>query len=61
MDIEFIEIEHRENVMKLMEICGLDMKEAYELYTNCGYSFEVPLPPPRRQSIATSTLSLPHQ
>lgn len=41
MDIEFIEIEHRENVMKLMEICGLDMKEAYELYVDCGYNFEV--------------------
>lgn len=29
MDIEFIELEHRENVLKLMEICGIDMKEAY--------------------------------
>lgn len=59
MDIEFIEIEHRENVMKLMEICGLDMKEAYELYVDCGYNFEVRLLPLRRQSIATSILPLP--
>lgn len=60
MDIEFIEIEHRENVMKLMEICGLDMKEAYELYVDCGYNFEVWLSSSRLQSIATSTLSLLH-
>lgn len=49
MDIEFIEVEHRENVMKLMEICGLEMREAYELYSDCGYNFEVLLPPRRWQ------------
>lgn len=27
--------------MKLMEICGLEMKEAYELYVDCNYNFEV--------------------
>jgi len=27
--------------MKLMEICGVDMKEAYDLYTAAGYNFEV--------------------
>lgn len=41
MDIEFIELEHRESVMKLMEICGIEMKEAYDLYTAAGYNFEV--------------------
>lgn len=56
MDIEFIELEHRENVMKLMEICGLDLKEAYELYVDSGYNFEVPLPPCRQQSIRISIL-----
>ena len=34
-----------------MEICGMDMKEAYELYTDCGYSFEVALMLFRRLSI----------
>jgi len=43
-----------------MEICGMDMKEAYELYCDCGFNFEVyfllskaavnrkfnPIPPP---------------
>lgn len=41
MDIEFIELEHRQNVLKLMEICGIEMKEAYDLYTASGYNFEV--------------------
>jgi hypothetical protein len=41
MDIEFIELEHWESVMKLMEICGIDMKEAYDLYTAAGFNFEV--------------------
>lgn len=27
--------------MKLMELCGIDMKEAYELYIDSGYNFEV--------------------
>lgn len=41
MDIEFIEEKHRDNIFKLMELCGIDMTEAYELYTNAGNSFEV--------------------
>ncbi len=41
MDIEFIEMEHRENVIQLMEICGLDMNQAYQLYTNSGNNLEV--------------------
>lgn len=57
MDIEFIEVEHRENVMKLMEICGLDMKEAYELYIDCGYNFEVRILSLRPQS---TEISIPH-
>jgi hypothetical protein len=57
MDIEFIEAEHRENVMKLMEICGLDMKEAYELYIDCGYNFEVRILSLRPQS---TEISIPH-
>jgi hypothetical protein len=42
--------------MKLMEICGIDMKEAYELYVDSGYNFEVPHSPPRLQSISSSIL-----
>lgn len=40
--------------MKLMEICGLDMKEAYELYIDSGYNFEVTPNPLRPQSIKDS-------
>ena len=29
MDIDFIELEYRSAIMKLMEILGIDMKEAY--------------------------------
>ena len=29
MDIDFIELEHRSAIMELMEILGIDMKEAY--------------------------------
>lgn len=39
MDIDFIELEHRENVLKLMEICGLEMKEAYNLLADSQYNF----------------------
>ena len=41
MDLDFIEIEHRENVMKVMEICGIDMQAAYELYMNSNCSVDV--------------------
>lgn len=59
MEIDFIEIEHRENVLKLMEICGMDLKEAYELYVECGNNFEVHPISPRQLSIATSIQSRP--
>jgi hypothetical protein len=41
MDIEFIEEEHRDNIFKLMELCNVDMAEAYTLYTNAGNNLEV--------------------
>jgi hypothetical protein len=55
MEIEFVELEHRENVLKLMEICGVDMKEAYELYVEANYDFEVTPLSSRPQSTASST------
>jgi hypothetical protein len=57
MEIEFIEVEHRENVLKIMEICGVDMEEAYNLYTSTGYNFEVNTPLFRLPSIASLTQS----
>ncbi len=43
-----------------MEICGLDMKEAYELYVNSGYNFEVNSILFRQQSTEILTLCLLH-
>ncbi len=41
MDIEFVEEKYRDDIFKLMEVCGIEMAEAYELYVNAGNSFEV--------------------
>jgi hypothetical protein len=41
MDIDFVEEKYRDDIFKLMEVCGIEMAEAYELYTNAGNSFEV--------------------
>lgn len=57
MNIEFIELEHRENILKLMEICGIEMKEAYDLYVQAGYNFEVRSDLGRQQS-AESSISI---
>lgn len=47
-------------MLKLMEICGVDLGEAYQLYANANYNFEAavnahfnpvpPSPPPAQQS-----------
>lgn len=42
-----------------MEICGLDMKEAYELYVDAGFNFEVVQNLLRQLLIASSTPSNP--
>ena len=39
MDLDFIEEQHRESILKLMEVCGVDMMEAYQLYENANHSF----------------------
>lgn len=44
-----------------MEICGLDMKEAYELYIDSGYNFEVLLSTSRLQSTNNLIQSLHQQ
>ena len=32
MDLDFIEEKHRDDILKIMEVCGVDLMEAYQLF-----------------------------
>jgi hypothetical protein len=59
MDIEFVELEHREDITNLMEVCGMDLPSAYELYHQHQCNLQVPIPPCRQPSAKLSAW-LPH-
>lgn len=39
MDIDFIEEKYRDDVFKLMELTGMDMKEAFQLFQIADHNF----------------------
>lgn len=46
MDLDFVEEKDRADILKLMEVCGIDLMEAYQLFENSNHSFEVAHPSP---------------
>jgi hypothetical protein len=44
MDLGFIREEHRDDVQRLTEICGINMEQAYRLYVDSNYNLDVSVP-----------------